>query len=395
MSKPKVVRRAVVAAFLVYVVFGLPDGVFGPIWPNLRNDFGRSDSSLGLLSLAIAIGYGLGSLASSRVTELVGLHRVLTTAMAAATAALSIIAAAPEFAVVMVGYTLLGAGWGFADAALNAWVALTAGPRTMGMLHGSYGIGAFAGPLLATLFVADGMAWRGPLVACALFTGATVLALIATRRGFGAAETRPEIAGSGEPATARRALILLIVWFAIYVGIEVAIGSWAYTLLVEGRGRSEEYAGALTAAYWGGLMAGRFVLAVVGHRLHPERTIRHMTVIAIVAAALLWADPGGHGGLMLPVLGAACSVMFPVAMGRTAVYVGEARAARAVGYQIGGTTIGFTLLPALIGVLADRHGVGVSAPVFLLALGGLAAAWYALERTVRPATMGGLSSTSA
>ena len=76
------------------------------------------------------------------------------------------------------------------------------------------------------------------------------------------------------------------------------------------------------------------------------------------------------------------STMFPLAMGRTAAYVGEARAVRAVGYQIGATSIGFTALSALIGLLADAHGVGIAAPAIVGAIGLLAALWLVLERTV-------------
>ncbi|MEM7141676.1 MAG: MFS transporter [Actinomycetota bacterium] len=393
MQSAGAVRRAVIAAFVTYVVFGLPDGVFGTVWPNFRDDFGRSDSSLGWLSLAIAAGYTSGSLSASPAAERFGLPRALPASMVLATFGLATIAGAPTFWVAVAAYVALGYGWGLTDAGINAWVALTQGPRAMGMLHASYGAGAFGGPLLATAFVADGAAWRGAYVVCAVLTGATIIGLIATRNGFAIAATRPEIAGRSEPDHATRALLLLVLWFAVYVGVEVGVGAWAFTLLTEGRGESDRAAGILTASYWGGLMVGRFGLAALGHRIHPERTIRVATGGAIVSTVVLWADPGGSGGLALPVMGLMYSVMFPLAIGQTATYVGEARATRAVGYQIGGTTVGFVALTALIGVLADAHGVGVTVPVILITTGVLAAIWFALERTVRPTAGERASST--
>ena len=380
----KRIRQAMGASFALYVVFGLPDGVFGTVWPNLRDDFGRSDGSLGLLIVATSIGYAMGGVASGHLVERFTVGRLLPVAMTLAVASLTGIAAAPDWWMVMAGYLVLGTGWGLADSGVNAWMALTQGPRAMGMLHASYGIGAFAGPLLATAFVADGTAWRAPYVACAVLTAVSVALLMRFRSGFAAAGTAAAITAQDVAVVGSPCLQgLMIAWFSLYVGIEVAVGTWSYTLLTEARGYSDAAAGVITASYWGGLMSGRFVLAAAGRRAHPERTLRASTAAAAVAVLVLWLDPAEHGGLALPVIGFTFSAMFPLVMSRTAVYLGEARAARAVGYQIGATSIGVILLPAVIGVLADRRDVGVMAPVTLVSVVALAALWLMIERAVR------------
>jgi fucose permease len=371
-----------VVSFVLYVVFGLPDGVFGTVWPNLRDHFGRSDGSIGLLILATSAGYAVGGVASGPLTERYAVGRLLPGAMGTAAIALGLVAAAPSWWMLMVGYLVLGVGWGAADAGANVWMALTQGPRSMGMLHASYGVGAFLGPLLATVFVADGTAWREPYVVCTALTAAIVALLWRARAGFGMAATSPEIAArpADETPASRRLEGLLVAWFSLYVGVEIAVGTWCFTVLSEARGLSDGAAGVLTSLYWGGLMAGRFVLAVVGHRIAPERTLRLVTIAAIVAITAWWADPGGAGGAALPVIGLALSTMFPLVMGRNAVYLGEARATRAVGYQVGFTSIGAIGLPALIGLLADRTDAGVAAPVVLVAMVLVGGLWLAVER---------------
>jgi fucose permease len=374
----------VLASFLLYVVFGLPDGVFGTVWPNLRDDFGRSDGSLGLLVVATSIGYAAGGVASGALTERFRIDRMLPAAMTAALVALSMVASASQWWVLMIGYLLLGTGWGTADAGINAFMALTQGPRSMGLLHASYGVGAFLGPLLATAFVADGTSWRAPYVVCAVFTGIAVLVLLRHRGGFSIATTTAEIRAQDRDVVGSiRLQGLMIAWFSVYVGVEIAVGTWGYTLLTEARAYSDRGAGVLTALYWGGLMSGRFVLAIVGHRVRPEQTLRLSTAAAMAAIAIVWVDPGGAGGLALPLIGVAFSAMFPVVMGRTAVYVGEARAARAVGHQIAATSIGAVSLPALVGVLADRSDVGVTAPVALVSTVALGGLWLMIERAAR------------
>lgn len=385
MSRNGAIRNSILASFVLYFVFGLPDGVFGTVWPNLRDHFGRSDSSLGVLIFATAAGYAVGGVASGRLVERYTIGRVLPVSMTSALAALIMVAAAPEWWVVAVGYVVLGTGWGAADAGVNAWMALTQGPRAMGLLHASYGIGAFVGPLLATVFVAGGTAWRAPFIACAALTSVSIGVLIRSRAGFAQAKTTPEIsAQDADVVGSSRLQALMIAWFSVYVGVEVAVGSWSYTLLTETRGYTDASAGVLTALYWGGLMGGRFALAAAGNRIHPERTVRMSTLAAAAATVVLWIDPNGLGGLILPVLGVSFSAMFPVVMGRTAAYLGQARAARAVGYQIGATSVGVTLLPALIGVLADRSDVGVTAPVILVSVGALGGLWLMIERSTQP-----------
>ena len=383
MSGARSIRNAVVASFALYFVFGLPDGVFGTVWPNLRDGFGRSDGSLGLLIVSTSVGYAAGGVGSGHLTRRLGAGRLLPVAMVAAGLALGMIATAPEWWLVMLGYLVLGTGWGAADAAVNAWMALTQGPRAMGMLHASYGVGAFLGPLMATAFIADGTGWRAPFVACVILTAASVLVLVKFRSGFAAARTTAEIAAQDTTVIGSvRLQGLMIAWFSVYVGVEVALGSWSYTLLTEARGYSDVAAGVLTALYWGGLTAGRFVLALLGNRIHPEQTLRVSTVAAATGAALLWLDPLELGGLALPMIGLAFSAMFPVVMSRTAVYLGEARATTAVGYQIAATSIGVIAIPTLIGVLADRSDVGVAAPVSLASIGAMAFLWWLIERAV-------------
>lgn len=380
------VRAAVAASFLLYLSMGIPDGVLGTVWPNLRDHFGRGDGSFGAVVFATAVGYGIGGLASGRLSAVFGVGRVLPVSTATVVAALLLVAGGPTFAVVLTGFGLVGAGWGVGDATVNAWMALTQGQREMGLLHASFGVGTFVGPLLATALVAGGSTWRAPYAVCVVLAAAAGVALAAARAGF-AGPTEAGLAQRPGPDRGTTALMAtMIAWFAVYVGVEVSVGQWAFTLFHEGRGRTEVAAGAWTAAYWGGLTVGRFVLAAVGPRLAAERTMHVTTALSLMAATVLWIDHGLLGATMLPLLGLLFAPMFPVMIGRTPVYLGGERATRAVGYQIGATPIGFTAVPATIGLLADRHGIGVAPPVILVGLAVLGSLWWTIARAgARPA----------
>ena len=378
------------ASFALYVTLGLPDGVFGTVWPSLRDDFGRTDSSFGLLILCSAVGYTCSSIGAGHLTQRYGTGVVFRNASFAAVLGLGLLSAAPTWWASMLAILILGAGWGLCDASVNAWVALTQGTREMGLLHAAYGVGAFLGPLLATPFIVSGDLWRGPfMVICGL--GAVLVGVIATARtGFDSAPVSSEVAGSPAPARGSHQLLgLLIVWFLIYVGIEVTVGQWSYTLLTESRDYSNVAAAALVAGFWCGLTLGRFLLAGFGDRFSPERVLAAAIAVTALSVGFFWADPGGAGALALPVVGLSLASMFPLVMGRTAVYLGEARAARAVGYQIAASSVGFVVIPASVGVLADYHGVGVALPVAFAATCVLALLWFLIQLQLTRSTQPG------
>ena len=126
-------------------------------------------------------------------------------------------------------------------------------------------------------------------------------------------------------------LALVLGWFFLYVGVEVSAGQWSFTLLSESRYTDEELASVFFASYWCGLTVGRFLLAFGGDRVAPEVIMSRASALAVVAAAIFAADPGGLGGFALPLLGFAFSVMFPAVVNRTPIYLGADRAARIVG----------------------------------------------------------------
>ncbi len=373
--------------FGAFVLLGLVDGAFGTVWPDLRDDFSRGDSSFGIVFSMLAAGYLVASVASGHLSERIGTGYTITLGTASSVVAFATVALSPSWVVVLVGFALGGLGSGLIDATANTWVAVTQGARQMGMLHGFYGIGAVVGPLVATAFVVGAESWRGVYV---VVFGLQVLLLITfvARRAIFDTDTRTSPADATHAARPRAKVIAvaMLVWFSLYVGVEVSVGGWAFTLLTEGRGVGEVLAGVLSAAFWFGLMAGRFVYAAIDDRVPPERLQRVAGVTTIAALLVFWLDPVGAGGFALPFVGLSLAVMFPIAVGRTPVYLGTDRAGRAVGYQLATSSLGGIVMPAVIGVFADRRGVTTAAPILLVAALAMVVAWTAIQRlAVEPA----------
>jgi fucose permease len=368
----------------VYVMLGLADGGIGTAWPTIRDGFGRTDSSFGMISVALSGGYLVAGIGSGHLADRIGTVPTIIAGVTISTLGLGLLAVSPVWWVGLAGFAGLGLGNGLGDASGNTWVALTFGPRHMGMLHAAYGIGASAGPLMMSVFIIVFDWWRGSFALVALIQ-LILVALLIRNRNTGAPTTETQDFGSLESRVRapERVTVQLVLWFALYVGVEVATGQWAFTLLTEDRGLGDGFAAAITAGYWIGMTVGRLGLAALGNRIDPERLLWEASLLAVGAGALLWANPIGSGIVAIPIIGLAFSVMFPLAMGRTPHYLGSERTSRVVGYQFAGSAIGAVTLPALIGVLADTHGIRVAPPAILATMVGMTLLWGTIRREAR------------
>ena len=378
-------NRAATLALVAFVVLGATDGALGPLWPSMRDDFSRSDGHFGQIFAGLAGGYMVASALSGHLTDRFGATAVIRTGGVLAAGALWWIGTGSSWVGMLFGFLILGLGNGLLDASINAWVAVSRGSRAMGLIHGFYGLGAAVGPIFAVAFVANGDRWGVPFVVLGCIQVVVVLATLTTPRGFDLPigdDDEATATGATDPADAGRLLALLLFWFFLYVGVEVGAGQWSFTMLTESRGMSETTGGWFVAIYWGGLTVGRFAMAWLGDRITPEALMTQASALAVLGAVVLAVDPGGAGGFALPVLGLAFSVMFPVVVNRTPVYLGTRNAARFVGYQFAAASLGAIIVPALIGVLADQTSAEALGPVAVGTCAAMAATWATVRALV-------------
>jgi fucose permease len=365
----------------VYAMLGLADGATGTAWPSIRDAFNRTDSSFGLIFVALSGGYMVAGIASGHVADRIGTMTTIIVGVIISTIGLGLLTMSATWWMVLAGFAGIGLGNGLGDASGNTWVALNFGPRHMGMLHAAYGVGASIGPVMMSVLIVVFDWWRGSFAIVGIIQ-VVVLVLLFRKRNDNThhSAAHNEAFLTSRVAAPRRVTVELVTWFALYVGAEVAAGQWAFTLLSEGRGYDHGVATALTAGFWIGMTAGRLGMAALGSRIDPERLLWEVSLIAVAASAFLWVDTFGVGGFAIPIIGLAFSVMFPLAVSRTPHYLGSERTSRVIGYQFAGSSIGAITLPALIGVLADTHGVNIAPPVILATVVAMTLLWGAIRR---------------
>ena len=166
---------------------------------------------------------------------------------------------------------------------------------------------------------------------------------------------------------------LNVTLFFLYAGLEVGVGQWAYSWLVEGRGLASGVAAAWVGAYWASLTIGRVLLGALAGRVPVQKLLNASLGAIPFGILVLWGALGpAAGALGLVVLGLALAPVFPLLISATPGRVGPAHATHAIGFQVAAFYLGTAALPGTAGVLARHAGLEILGPFLLvtaLALG--------------------------
>jgi fucose permease len=236
----------------------------------------------------------------------------------------------------------------------------------MHLLHASFGIGATVGPLVMTLFLVGPGSWRAGYAVFALIQVALAAAFFRTRDRWGAVS--PDTRGRGHPGLTG-AIASGLVLFAVYTGLEVAAGQWAFSVLTEERGVAEGAAGFWVAGYWASLTVGRLLAGAAGDRISPERLAIGGMVTAVAGTIVFWLAPttsSAVGGAGLLLVGFGLAPIFPMLILLTPRRVGPDRSTAVVGYQLAAAAVGAALLPGGVGLLVNRAGLEAVAPAMVV-----------------------------
>lgn len=368
----------VIIAFVSFISLGLPDGVLGVAWPSVRHSFGLPVSQMGVLLTASTCGYLLSSFSSGSIVRRLGVGRLLLVSSVLIVVGSLGYALSPRWPV-MVGFgVFMGLGAGAIDAGMNAYSAHHFSPRVVNWLHAFYGVGATLGPLLMTAVLAAGLAWRWGYAINAMLLSIMAVCFLFTLKLWEEPVDREAqvVEAPLDPARAPAALVTLrqpvvmlsIVLFFLYTGIEVAVGQWTYSLFTESRGVAKPVAGIWVGVYWASLTVGRLIFGQVAAHVSPLTLVRGSMLVAPLGAALIWAKltpPASFLGLAL--MGFCFAPMFPLMISMTPARTGaKSTADQLIGFQVSAACLGAAGVPGITGLLARSFGLEIIGPVLLV-----------------------------
>ena len=383
--------------YLTFISLGLPDSLLGAAWPVMRGDFGASLDTAGAISFIVTAGTIVSSLLSDKLVRRFGTGRV--TAVSVLATALALLASSFSGSVwlLMAIAVPLGLGAGAVDSVLNNYVALHYQPRHMSWLHSFWGIGAFSGPLIMGLFLQTGGSWRGGYRAIGIIQLVVSALLLVSlpmwqkrESVLGGAEKTATANSGGTAKNGGSALRIpgvpfALITFFFYCAVELSVGLWGSSFLVESRGFAAPVAATAISMYYGGITLGRIVSGFLTLRFSGTQLIRAGVVPIIVGGVLLCLPVHPYAALAaLLLVGLGCAPVYPSMIHETPSRFGAANSQKIIGWQMASAYTGSTLMPPVIGFVAARLGTGVL-PIFVLVF-GLALLLFSecITKAVRP-----------
>lgn len=351
--------------YIGFISLGLPDGALGIGWPLMRLDFGVPIHYAGFILFITLPLSALSSLMSAHLGEKYGVGKVaFASALLTSSSLLGISTVSSYWGLILFSIGL-GIGQGAVDALLNAYVAKHYNARHMSWLHGCWAVGATIGPALMTRVISTSGAWSmGYLsLGSAQFVIAIILLLSLGFWLHDDHETR------NKPKT-RSAFDLRMLFgmalFFLYVGVELSIGLWSNSYLIEKMGLAASVSGYLVALYYGSIMVGRFMSGFVAVRLGNRGLIR--LGLIVVSGGLLVMFVAENVTLLrlgMILMGLGLAPLYPAMMHETPRRFKEDLATRLIGYQVGIAYGGGMIITAGLGFLFNVFDLSIFYPLVL------------------------------
>ncbi|GAB6939907.1 MFS transporter [Isoptericola variabilis] len=368
--------------YVAFVSLGLPDSLVGAGWPVMHTDLGVPVSFAGIITMIIAGGTILSSLASERVTKRFGAGVVTAVSVGLTAAALVGFSVSGSFWLLCLWALPYGLGAGAVDAALNNYVALHFAARHMNWLHSFWGLGASISPFIMSYALTSGLGWSSAYRIVGVAQAVLTVVLIASIPLWGKVKPAPEAEhpDDAEPsggrshvplATALRipGVLLILAAFFAYCALESTAILWASTYLVTDRGVDSATAAAFASLFLLGITAGRFLAGFFADRVGDKRLIRGGFAVVGLAVVLIALPVGTPVPALvgLVVAGLGCAPIYPAIIHSTPANFGARSSQAVIGIQMAAAYTGSTLAPPAFGVLSAWVGAGVF-PLFLAVL---------------------------
>ncbi|WP_036635688.1 MFS transporter [Paenibacillus massiliensis] len=375
-----------IVIYLAFISLGLPDSLLGSAWPVMWPEIGSTLGSAGLISMIIAVGTIISSLASGRMIQLLGTGKITMASCLLTAVSLLGFSMAPSMLWLIVLAVPLGLGAGAVDAALNHYVADNYKAHHMNWLHCFWGVGATMGPIIMATYLAGEHSWRGGYAAVAIIQFILVVVLLLTlplwKRVAAAREQEQPARSEQDTSLQADAEVILPVKvlrlrgvkpslfaFLLYCGVETTVGLWGASYLVQSRQVTAEMAAGWISLYYGGITFGRLITGFITLKVQNRHLIRYGQLITVIGGlVLLLPLPASLSIVGFILIGLGLAPIYPGLLHETPARFGREHSAKLMGYQMAVAYSGTTLVPPLFGLLAAQVSTDLFPVVVLILL---------------------------
>jgi fucose permease len=387
-------RKLTVLVFAIFIVISLLTNIIGPLIPDMIRGFSLSLTAAALLPFSFFIAYGVMSIPAGVLVEKHGEKPVIVGAFALSFAGSLLVACAPGYRTTLISVFIIGVAMAILQVAINPLLRVAGGeehfafnsalaqllfggasfvsPQVYSYLVGALGRSGPRGPVLRLLasVTPERWPWISLYWLFVVLSLATLASVVAFR--FPSVErTEEEQAGSwGIYRGLFRNRIVLLYFFSIfvYVGSEQGTSNWISQFLSTYHGVNPQTTGAMTVAWFWGLLTAGCGLGLVLLRLMDSRRVLIGTTLGALAA--LTAALFGNrqtSVIAFAAVGFFASVMWPIINSLALNSLAHSHGAFA-GILCTGI-VGGAIMPLLIGQIGDHLGLRTGMMVLYLTFG--------------------------
>lgn len=263
------------------MVMGMNDAAYGALIPYMGPYYDLSYTLVSLIFLSPFVGYTLSAILNNWIHTRFGQRGIAILCSGCHLVAYVLASLHPPYPVLVVVYMLAGFGNGIGDAAWNAWIgAMANANEVLGIMHSWYGLGGVLAPLAATAMITqlhvEWFKYYYIMIAVAAVECVALVGSFWAATGEVFREAHPKTTGEPGKSRMHEALVqmpaarvswLCAMFLLCYVGVEVALGGWIVTFMIDVRHGAAFASGMTATGFWLGLTVGRVILGFVTPRL--------------------------------------------------------------------------------------------------------------------------------
>lgn len=362
-------RRLLIMGCLSYLLTGCTHVIFGAVLPELLTHYGRSYSDGGMLVFLEFGGFLLGVLSMPAFSRRFSRRSTITMAFGLLFLAMITIVMLPPWSLAVSLTFIAGMAFGLVEASISTFVLMAAKDKqasAFSTLEVFFGLGALFMPIISSILIANGL-WKYGFMLLGISALAT--GLIWSKLSLGehdellahkADRTQPDIKPPALTRSSLTFLILFMLVFFLYVGMENTIVNFLPSIFIDQMHTTSSVSTLAVTAYWIAMVAGRLFAGVLAEKMTYFRYLAVafggslITVFLWLFSTQLWSSFA-----VVLLLGLFMSGMFAVAL----IYANQllpGRTEQTTSTLIAAGGLGGSVLPLGVGWGMDKFQVGFS-----------------------------------
>lgn len=254
--------------------------LIGAILPYLIKEANLSYTVAGTLLSAFAIGNFLASFVYPLLSKAIGRkHSILLTSTFVPFILLALTFIPPVWAMILL-FTLLGVCRGCYSIINNAYINENSdgSPFALNILHMTFAIGAFASPMVTSLYFNAGFTWRAIVYTIAIGTAISVILMTSLNLPNQTPAKKAASADNGNSAKKTAFYKMPVFWISglilfFYLGLENCVNGWFVTYFRSTGIMSDNYANSLVSFTWLAVLFGRLFTALISTKVKKQTII--------------------------------------------------------------------------------------------------------------------------